>query len=84
VGGVLNDSSVCCRSGGCFVFSARFRVNRLTRGCSSRPVRAFEDAVIFVLDMEKCQGRLGSLDRQMLSRVVQQENTYPEAAVLLG
>jgi hypothetical protein len=34
--------------------------------------------------MEKCQGRLGSLDRQMLSRVVQQENTYPEAAVLLG
>jgi len=56
----------------------------LTRGCSSRPVRAFEDAVIFVLDMEKCQGRLGSLDRQMLSRVVQQENTYPEAAVLLG
>ena len=31
---------------------------------SSRPVRTFEDAVIFVLDMEKCLSQLGSLDRQ--------------------
>jgi predicted DNA-binding protein (UPF0251 family) len=52
--------------------------------CSSRPVRTFEDAVIFVLDMEMCLGRLEELDRQMLSRVVLQEYTQAEAAVLLG
>lgn len=51
---------------------------------SSRPIRTFEDAVIFVLDVEKCLDRLGSLDRQMLSRVVLQEYTQSEAAVLLG
>lgn len=51
---------------------------------SSRPVRTFEDAVIFVLDVEKCLGQLGSLDRQMLSRIVLQEYTQAEAATLLG
>jgi len=51
---------------------------------SSRPVRTFEDAVIFVLDMERCLERLNSLDRQMLSRVVLQEYTQAEAATLLG
>ncbi len=51
---------------------------------SSRPVRTFEDAVIFVLDVEKCLDKLGSLDRQMLSRIVIQEYTQAEAAVLMG
>lgn len=51
---------------------------------SSRPIRTFEDAVIFVLDVERCLDRLGALDRQMLSRVVLQEYTQVEAAVLLG
>jgi DNA-directed RNA polymerase specialized sigma24 family protein len=51
---------------------------------SSRPVRTFEDAVIFVLDIEKCLNQLGSLDRQMLSRIVLQEYTQVEAASLLG
>jgi len=51
---------------------------------SSRPVRTFEDAVIFVLDVEKCLDQLGSLDRQMLSRIVLQEYTQAEAATLLG
>jgi hypothetical protein len=51
---------------------------------SSRPVRTFEDAVIFVLDVETCLNQLGSLDRQMLSRVVLQEYTQAEAATLLG
>jgi hypothetical protein len=51
---------------------------------SSRPVRTFEDAVIFVLDVESCLNRLGSLDRQMLSRIVLQEYTQAEAATLLG
>jgi hypothetical protein len=52
--------------------------------CSSRPVRTFEDAVIFVLDVETCLDRLGSLDRQMLCRIVIQEYTQAEAATLLG
>jgi RNA polymerase sigma factor (sigma-70 family) len=52
--------------------------------CSSRPVRTFEDAVIFVLDMEMCLDKLGSLDRQMLSRIVLQEYTQAETASLLG
>ncbi|MGA2216949.1 MAG: sigma factor-like helix-turn-helix DNA-binding protein [Terracidiphilus sp.] len=52
--------------------------------CSSRPIRTFEDAVIFVLDVEKCLSQLGSLDRQLLSRIVLQEYTQAEAATLLG
>lgn len=51
---------------------------------SSRPIRTFEDAVIFVLDVERCLERLGTLDRQMLSRIVLQEYTQAETAVLLG
>jgi len=51
---------------------------------SSRPVRTFEDAVIFVLDVETCLDKLGALDRQLLSRVVLQEYTQAETAVLLG
>jgi len=52
--------------------------------CSSRPIRTFEDAVIFVLDMESCINQLGSLDRQMMTRIVLQEYTQAEAASLLG
>ena len=51
---------------------------------SSRPIRTFEDAVIFVLDMERSLNQLTSLDRQMISRVVIQEYTQAEAAQLLG
>jgi hypothetical protein len=57
----------------------------VSRGwASSRPIRTFEDAVIFVLDVESCLNRLNSLDRQMLSRIVLQEYTQAEAATLLG
>jgi len=57
----------------------------VSRGwASSRPIRTFEDAVIFVLDIEKCISRLGSLDRQLLSRIVLQDYTQVEAAALLG
>jgi hypothetical protein len=57
----------------------------IARGwASSRPIRTFEDAVIFVLDIEKCLERLSPLDRQMLSRIVLQEYTQAEAATLLG
>ncbi len=51
---------------------------------SSRPIRTFEDAVIFVLDVERCLDKLGALDRQMLSRIVLQEYTQTETAALLG
>jgi DNA-directed RNA polymerase specialized sigma24 family protein len=57
----------------------------VSRGwASSRPVRTFEDAMIFVLDIEACLTELGSLDREILGRVVLQEYTQAEAAVLLG
>jgi DNA-directed RNA polymerase specialized sigma24 family protein len=57
----------------------------IARGwASSRPIRTFEDAVIFVLDVEKCIAALGSFDRQMISRIVLQEYTQAEAASLLG
>jgi DNA-directed RNA polymerase specialized sigma24 family protein len=57
----------------------------VSRGwASSRPVRTFEDAMIFVLDIEGCLAELGSLDREILGRVVLQEYTQAEAAVLLG
>jgi len=57
----------------------------VSRGwASSRPVRTFEDAVIFVLDIEKCIGKLGRLDREILSRVVLQEYTQVETAGMLG
>ena len=51
---------------------------------SCRPVRTFEDAVIFVLDVEACLNSLDRLDRQMLSRIVLQEYTQLEAAPMIG
>jgi hypothetical protein len=51
---------------------------------SSRRVRTFEDALIFVLDVERCLKKLPLLDRQIISRVLLQEYTQAETAVLLG
>ena len=51
---------------------------------SSRRVRTFEDALIFVLDVERCLQRLTTLDRQIISRIVLQEYTQPETAAFLG
>lgn len=51
---------------------------------SSRPVRTFEDALVFVLDVERCLKRLQPLERQILSRVVLQAYTQSETASLLG
>jgi DNA-directed RNA polymerase specialized sigma24 family protein len=57
----------------------------IARGwASSRPIRTFEDAVIFVLDIEKCLAALGGFDRQLISRIVLQEYTQAEAATLVG
>jgi len=51
---------------------------------SSRPIRTFEDAVIFVLDIENCLNKLNILDRELLSRVVLQDYTQEEAAMIMG
>jgi len=51
---------------------------------SSRPIRTFEDAVIFVLDVERCLEKLPPLDRKLISRVILQEYTQVEAAALVG
>lgn len=51
---------------------------------SSRPIRTFEDAVIFVLDVEGCLKKLTPLERGLLSRIVLQEYTLSETADLLG
>lgn len=51
---------------------------------SSRRVKTFEDAVIFVLDVERCLDRLGEVDRALLSRIALQEYTHAETANLLG
>jgi hypothetical protein len=51
---------------------------------SSRRVRTFEDAVIFVLDIERCLEKLSRLEQQLISRIVLQEYTHSEAASFLG
>ncbi len=51
---------------------------------SSRKVKTFEDAVIFVLDIENCLKKLAPVDRAILSRVVLQEYTQEETAAMLG
>ncbi|HXE91301.1 MAG TPA: hypothetical protein VNK82_10100 [Terriglobales bacterium] len=47
-------------------------------------VPTFEDLVIFVHDMEVCLERLDKLSRQLIARIVFQEYTGDETAVLLG
>ncbi|HEV2136762.1 MAG TPA: hypothetical protein VGR47_21260 [Terracidiphilus sp.] len=51
---------------------------------SSRTVRTFEDALIFVLDVERCLDQLDALDRLILSRIVLQDYTQFEVAGMLG
>lgn len=51
---------------------------------SSRPVRTFEDAVIFVLDVESCLNKLDALDKALLAKVMLQDYTQSETAALLG
>jgi len=51
---------------------------------SSRRVKTFEDALIFVLDVERCLKKLTPLDLQMITRVLLQEYTHAETAVMMG
>jgi hypothetical protein len=51
---------------------------------SSSRIRTFEDAVIFVLDMERCLDRLTREQRDLIARIALQEYTQVEAAQLTG
>jgi hypothetical protein len=51
---------------------------------SSRTVRTFEDALIFVLDVERCLNQLDALERLLLGRIVIQDYTQAEVAGMLG
>jgi len=64
------------------VFSCLGR--RLGGRASSRPIRTFEDALIFVIDMDRCLAALLPLDREILRRTLMQNYTQDETAALLG
>jgi hypothetical protein len=51
---------------------------------ASQQHHTFEDCVIFVLDMEKALARISALDRLLLNRLVLQEYTVAETALLLN
>jgi len=51
---------------------------------SSRRVKTFEDSLIFVLDVERCLGRLSALDRQLITRRVIQEYSAAQTAAMMG
>ena len=50
---------------------------------SHQRIRTFEDAVVFVLDIENCLRKLSALDRILLSRITLQEYTQQETAEML-
>lgn len=57
----------------------------IVRGFAShQPVETFEDSVIFVLDMESALARLTAVDRHLLTRIVLQEYSIAETALLLN
>jgi len=59
--------------------------NCMFRGrVSTYRVRSFEDAVIFVFDVEKCMKRLDSFSQGLVARIALQEYSQGEAAELMG
>jgi DNA-directed RNA polymerase specialized sigma24 family protein len=52
--------------------------------CSHQRLRTFEEAVVFVLDIENCLGKLSALDRTLLSRIILQEYTQQETSEMIG
>jgi hypothetical protein len=51
---------------------------------TSYRVHTFEDAVIFVHDVERCLEQLEPFSRKLIARVILQDYSYEEAAALLG
>ena len=59
--------------------------NCMFRGkVSSYRVQSFEDAVIFVYDVEKCMKQLSGEQTELIARIALQEYTQAEAAELTG
>ncbi len=59
--------------------------NLVIRGKASHTgVRSFEDAIIFVHDMDNCLKKLDAAGREMLQRIALQEFTQQEVADMLG
>lgn len=59
--------------------------NCMFRGkVSSYRVRSFEDAVIFVYDIERCMRDLAPEEKELVARIALQEYTQSEAAELTG
>jgi DNA-directed RNA polymerase specialized sigma24 family protein len=51
---------------------------------SARPIRTFEDALVFVIDMDRCMESLSPTDLELLKRTHIQEFTEAETACLMG
>ena len=51
---------------------------------SSYRIRNFEDAVIFVIDVERCLKRLDGFSQELIARIALQEYTQAEAAELMN
>jgi len=65
--------------------SPQLLADSVERGwASSRAIRTFEDALIFVLDVERCLKKLPLVDIQLIGRIVVQEYTQAETASLMG
>jgi hypothetical protein len=50
---------------------------------SSRPVESFEDAVLFVLDVERCMQKLSPDAKELVARIALQEYTQQETADMI-
>jgi len=59
--------------------------NCVFRGkASSYRMHSFEDAVIFLFDIEKCLKRVDPFGRELIARIALQEYTQEETAQLIG
>jgi DNA-directed RNA polymerase specialized sigma24 family protein len=47
-------------------------------------VSSFEDAVIFVHDVERCVAKLDRLSQTLIARVILQAYSHEEAGILMG
>src|SRR5438552_8360352 len=50
---------------------------------TSYRMHSFEDVVIFVHDVDRCVSRLDPFSQQLIARVILQEHTHEEAAVVM-
>ncbi len=59
--------------------------NCVFRGkASSYRMHSFEDAVIFLFDIEKCLKKIDPFGRELIARIALQEYTQEETAELIG